>query len=89
MNLFFEAIGYLAGICMAVSFLPQAIKTCRTKDVGSFAVGTYIIYNLGVFCWVVYGIYIRSIQMAFFNALCLCFTLPILYMVIKYHKHQK
>lgn len=86
MNIFGELIGYFAGICMAVSFLPQAIKTCRTKDVSGFSLGTYVIYNLGVISWVIYGAYIGSVQMVVFNSLCLCFSLPILFMVIKYSR---
>ena len=89
MNYLFEFIGYFAGVCMAVSFMPQAVKTFRTKDVRGFSLGTYIIYNLGVFCWVVYGGYLGSVQMVVFNSLCLCFSFPILLMVIKYHKQQK
>lgn len=86
MNIFGELIGYFAGICMAVSFLPQAIKTCRTKDVSGFSLGTYVIYNLGVISWVIYGAYLGSVQMVVFNSLCLCFSLPILFMVIKYRR---
>lgn len=89
MNYIFEFIGYFAGVCMAISFFPQAIKTCRTKDVSGFSLGTYIIYNLGVFSWVVYGAYLGSVQMVVFNSLCLCFSLPILFMIIKYRNRQK
>ena len=89
MNLFFEAVGYLAGICLAISFLPQAIKTFRTKDVRSFSLGTYCIYNLGLLCWVVYGAYLHSYQMMIFNTLSLSVSLPILVMIIHYHKPQK
>ena len=48
MSYLFELIGYFAGVCMAVSFMPQAIKTFKSKDVSGLSVGTYIIYNLGV-----------------------------------------
>lgn len=84
MSLLGELIGYFAGLCMAVSFLPQAVKTCRTRDVSGFSLGTYVIYNLGVISWVIYGAYLGSVQMVVFNSLCLCFSLPILFMVIKY-----
>lgn len=86
MSLLGEFIGYFAGVCMAISFLPQALKTCRTKDVSGFSLGTYVIYNLGVVSWVIYGVYLGSVQMVVFNSLCLCFSLPILLMVIKYRR---
>lgn len=89
MSYLFELIGYFAGVCMAVSFMPQAIKTFKSKDVSGLSIGTYIIYNLGVISWVIYGWYLHSVQMVLFNSLCLVFTLPILYMVIVGHKKQK
>ena len=89
MNYFFEAIGYIAGICTAICFIPQAWRTFRTKNVKGLSLPTYIIYNTGITCWIIYGAYLKSVQMIFFNVVSLCFALPILYLVIKYHKTQK
>ncbi len=89
MNIGFECIGYLAGICTAVSFIPQALQTFKTHDVKGLSVGTYIIFNLGMVCWIIYGIYLQSIQMIIFNSLCLAFSLPVLMMVYKYRKKRK
>ena len=78
----FELIGYIAGICTATSFIPQAIKTFRSKDVESLSLIMYLIFNFGMLCWVVYGVYLQSVQMVLFNVICLCFSLPILCMII-------
>ena len=86
MDIFFELIGYLGGICLAISFIPQAIKTYKTKDVRALSFFTYSIYNLGVFCWVVYGFYLHSYQMVIFNVITLSFSFPILLMILKYKK---
>lgn len=86
MNWFFEAIGYLGGIFLAVSFIPQAYKTFRTREIGGLSLGTYSIYNLGVFCWIVYGFYLHSYQMVIFNTITMCFSLPVLLMIVKYRK---
>jgi MtN3 and saliva related transmembrane protein len=77
-----EIIGYLAGICTAIVFLPQSIRTIKTKDVRGLSLSSYVIYCLGVLSWIVYGVYLHSIQMMFFNTVSLLFTAVILYMII-------
>ncbi len=84
--MYIDSIGYFAGVCMAISFIPQAFKTFQTKNVSGLSAFTYGIYNLGVLAWVFYGYLINSKPMFFFNIICLCFSLPILVMIIKYKK---
>ncbi len=86
MDTFFEIIGYLAGFCISIAFIPQAIKTFKTKDVQGLSRITYSIYNLGILGWIMYGFYIHSIPVTFFNIVSLFFSVPILYMTFKYKK---
>ncbi len=88
MDYLFEGIGYLGGLALSVSFIPQAWKTFKTKDVAGLSLGMYSIYNLGVLCWIIYGFYLRSVQMVLFNSICICFSFPVLLMVIKYGKKR-
>ena len=82
MEIIGEFLGYLAGICTAIVFLPQTIKTIRTRDVKGLSLGTYIIYCVGMLSWTLYGVYLKSVQMMFFNVVSLVFALIILYMII-------
>ena len=82
MALLGEFLGYLAGICTAIVFLPQTIQTIKSKDVKGLSLVTYIIYCIGMLSWISYGIYLNSIQMILFNAISLFFALIILYMII-------
>lgn len=79
---FGEILGYIAGICTAIVFLPQTIQTIKSKDVEGLSLVTYIIYCIGMLSWISYGVYLHSIQMIFFNAVSLFFALIILYMII-------
>ncbi len=81
-----EFFGYVAGICTAVVFLPQAIKTIRSQDVKSLSFLSYLIYCIGMISWICYGIYLHSVQMIIFNSLSLIFTAPILYLIIRNKK---
>ena len=82
MDIVGEIIGYLAGICTAIAFLPQSIRTIKTKDVRGLSLSSYVIYCLGVLSWIAYGVYLHSIQMMFFNTVSLLFTVIILYIII-------
>lgn len=78
-----EILGYLAGICTAIVFLPQTIQTIKSKNVDGLSLFTYIIYCIGMTSWILYGIYLSSVQMIFFNGISLFFALIIIYMIIK------
>jgi len=77
-----EFLGYLAGICTAIVFLPQSIETVKTKNVQGLSVLTYIIYSVGMISWILYGVYLHSVQMMLFNSISLVFALIILWMII-------
>ncbi len=83
-----EILGYLAGICTAIVFLPQTIQTIKTKNVEGMSLITYIIYCIGMISWILYGVYLSSVQMILFNAISLFFALIILYMIMM-HKAKK
>ncbi|MBQ8482349.1 MAG: hypothetical protein IJ532_07445 [Alphaproteobacteria bacterium] len=81
-----EIIGYIAGICTAICFLPQTIQTIKTQNVEGISLLSYIIYALGMCSWIVYGAYLNSLQMMIFNTPSLIFALIIIGEII-YNKH--
>lgn len=83
MNILGEILGYVAGICTAIVFLPQSIQTVKTKNVDGLSLQTYIIYAIGMLSWILYGIYLHSVQMMIFNSISLVFALIILYIILK------
>lgn len=51
-----ELIGFLAGLLTLVGYLPQTIKTIRTRQTKDLALTTFIIIGLSAILWVIYGI---------------------------------
>ena len=84
-----EFLGYLAGICTAIVFLPQTIQTIKSHDVKGLSLMTYIIYCTGMLSWILYGIYFGSIQMMLFNAISLFFAAIVLYLIITDKKKRE
>ena len=83
MHIIGELLGYLAGICTAIVFLPQSIQTIKTKNVSGLSPQTYIIYCIGMVSWILYGVYLHSVQMMLFNSISLIFAGIILYMIVR------
>ncbi|MFN2637269.1 MAG: SemiSWEET family sugar transporter [Gemmatimonadaceae bacterium] len=48
-------LGYLAGFLTVLSFLPQVIRTWRTKRTGDLSMGMFAIIITASVLWIVYG----------------------------------
>ena len=58
-----EIIGYLAGATVAVSLMPQVIKSWKTRSTKDISVPWMLIYLFGLILWVIYGVGISSLPM--------------------------
>ncbi|MDA9860111.1 SemiSWEET transporter [Acidimicrobiia bacterium] len=79
MNLLF--FGYFAAFFTAVSFLPQAIKTVRTRETAGLSLLTYLFLFLGSLSWFIYGFYLTDYPLMITNSLTTIFTGIILYLI--------
>lgn len=79
-----EIIGTMAATLTTISFVPQAIKIIRSKHTADISLSMYIILNLGISCWLAYGIMLDNFPMMLANGITLPLTLSILYIKIKF-----
>ncbi len=79
-----DTIGYMAAFCTTISFLPQAIKTIRTKDTSGISLLMYAVFTLGTALWLTYGILSSQWPVAAANAVTFVLALTILFYKIKY-----
>ncbi len=77
-----EFLGYACGFCTTIAFLPQTIKSIRSRNVSGLSWLTYTIYCVGCALWMLYGVYLNSFQMVLFNGITLLFNSIILYLII-------
>ena len=83
----FVIIGYLAAFFTAVSFLPQAIKTIKTREVTGLSVITYLFLFFGSLSWLVYGYYLKDLPILTTNTLTTISTFMILFLIFKERKN--
>ncbi|MGB1349559.1 MAG: SemiSWEET family sugar transporter [Flavobacteriaceae bacterium] len=79
-----ELVGLLAAMLTTYSFLPQVYKTWKTKDVSSFSLTTFSLFFVGIICWLIYGIYMKSLSMVLANTITMISSFVILVFIIKY-----
>ena len=79
-----EWIGYLAAGLTTVAFVPQAVKTIRTRDTRGISLWMYGIFTLGVACWLVYGIALRSWPMIAANTITFALSAMILSLKLRH-----
>ncbi len=77
-------IGLIATTLTTVAYLPQAIKTARTKETSDLSLMTYITATIGVFLWFTYGLLIKDTPLIIANAITFVFTAWILILKVKY-----
>jgi MtN3 and saliva related transmembrane protein len=79
-----ELIGIVAGILTTISFLPQVIKTWRYRSAKDLSLTMFICFSLGVFLWLIYGIYVNSKPIIIANFVTFILAGTILYFKITY-----
>jgi MtN3 and saliva related transmembrane protein len=57
---FSDLSGYAAGILTTAAFLPQVIKTYRTRSVRDISLAMYLIFTCGILLWLLHGLAVGS-----------------------------
>jgi MtN3 and saliva related transmembrane protein len=82
MNL--EWTGYVAATLTTLAFLPQTLKTIRTRDTRAISLGMYVVFTIGVCFWLAYGIVLHSWPMIIANIVTLGLSATILALKLRY-----
>ena len=81
-----EFFGYFAAILTTLAFLPQLIKTLKTRKAEDVSLITLIMFLTGVLSWIVYGYKIASIPILLANLITFVLNLLILIFKITFSK---
>jgi len=66
-----EAVGFVAGTLTTASFVPQVIKTVRSKSTKDISLAMWLMFSIGVGVWVVYGVLTHSFAIILTNVITL------------------
>lgn len=73
-----EWLGYVAATLTTAAFVPQAVKTIRSRDTRGISLGMYVVFTVGVVFWFGYGIVLGSWPMIVANAITFALAATIL-----------
>ncbi|MCU0368735.1 MAG: SemiSWEET transporter [Cyclobacteriaceae bacterium] len=79
-----EIIGLVAGLLTTVAFVPQVIKTWKSKSARDLSLVMFSLFCLGVFLWTIYGIMINQLPIILWNIITLILASVILFFKIKF-----
>ena len=79
-------LGTLAGTLTTVAFVPQVLKTWRSRSAKDISTGMFLIFTMGVLMWLIYGLYIHSWPIIIANAITLVLASSILMMKVYFHR---
>ncbi|MBT5549654.1 MAG: SemiSWEET transporter [Nitrospina sp.] len=77
-------VGFFAGFLTTISFLPQVVKTWKSKSASDLSLGMFSVFSLGVMFWLAYGFLIQEPPIIFWNTVTLVLALTILIMKLKF-----
>ena len=77
-------IGMIGASLTTFAFLPQAIKTIRTKNTRDLSLGMFVLSEMGVIMWLTYGILIGDLPIIFANVITFFLISTIIVMKVKY-----
>lgn len=79
-----EWVGFAAAVLTTISFIPQAVRTIRTKDTRGISLGMYVMFTVGVAFWLAYGLVLMSWPMILSNVVTLGLSGTILVLKLRY-----
>lgn len=83
-----EIVGIAAGVCTAVSLLPQLIKIIKHKKANDLSLFYLAILLCGLALWVTYGILRDDRPIIITNSFSLVLNIVVLILGIKYKRQQ-
>lgn len=83
-KIFIDIFGYVGASLTTIAFLPQVIKTIRLKKADEISLIMYILFCIGLLCWLIYGLMIINLPLIGANGIALVLATIVLYFKLKY-----
>ncbi|MDQ3536081.1 MAG: SemiSWEET transporter [Bacteroidota bacterium] len=79
-----EILGLVAGACTTIAFIPQVVKTYKSKSAKDLSSGMFLTFWIGIILWLIYGIIINDLPIIVANVLTFLLASTILMLKIRY-----
>lgn len=83
MNNWIQIIGFISATLTTTSFLPQAIKTWKTRSTHDLSPLMFSLFSVGITGWLIYGIFKGDLPMILANSVTIILAGTIMYFIIR------
>jgi MtN3 and saliva related transmembrane protein len=77
-------VGLVAGACTTLSFIPQVYHIWKRRSAEDISGTMFMIFSIGSFFWLLYGIGIHSVPISIANGVTLILNLWVLFLKRKF-----
>jgi MtN3 and saliva related transmembrane protein len=76
-------IGFAAAFCTTVAFVPQVVRTWRTRSTRDISLAMFVVMTTGVLLWLIYGLLVHDRPLVVANGITFVLSLTILVMKLR------
>jgi MtN3 and saliva related transmembrane protein len=79
-----EIFGSIGAACTTLSFVPQVLQIWKTKSAKDVSLPMYLMFILGVICWLVYGLMLNAWPIIIANVVTSMLALAVVIMKLRW-----
>ncbi len=76
--------GLVAAFLTTIAFLPQVLRTWRSRSTKDISLAMFAVYVTGIVCWLIYGIILNDIPLIASNSVTLVLSGTILALKLRH-----
>jgi MtN3 and saliva related transmembrane protein len=77
-------LGLAAACCTTIAFVPQLVKTWKTRSTADISLGMFLVLVIGIILWLAYGILLGDVPLIVANGITLVLAGIILVFKLRY-----
>ena len=78
-------LGLVAAACTTSAFIPQAVKTIRTRSAGDLSAAMYALTTVGIVLWLAYGVVRGDVPIIAANVVALVPIIAVDVQIVRHH----
>jgi MtN3 and saliva related transmembrane protein len=83
-----QNLGFIAAFCTTAAFVPQLARVFRLRSARDISLPTFLLFSVGVFLWLLYGLDTGSKPVIASNCVTLVLSLSILILKLRYGRDR-
>jgi MtN3 and saliva related transmembrane protein len=83
-----QDLGYVAALFTTTAYVPQLVRVIRLRSARDISLPTFLLFAIGVFLWMLYGLYTASMPIILCNGVTLILAMSIVVLKLRYDRHK-